>query len=380
MKNRRILWLVALAAFLGAEAAWAQSSGPKTDSSATVARPRKKDNDREAPPEEKIPSKLNPRKKDQPADGIEDAGTIRSEANTVELGVAVLVEKTGQFVPGLKAANFRILEDGVPQQVKTFNLGEAPITICLVIEFTGVFHQYWVGASWQETLMATYGFVETLKPEDYVGVVAFDLKPEMLSDFSNNRQDTLAALQRLRIPGFSEINLFDALADTVDRMSQIEGRKAVLVIGSGLDTFSKLTLDKARKAIQQAGVPVYAIGTMQAFRIQREQFMGAETRLDFLQADNQLRTFAKESGGQAWFPRFWGEFPQIFNSLNQALRNQYQITYTSSNPAKDGKFRRIKVEVVDDAGNPLKMVDEKGKPLKYQVVAKTGYNAPNEVE
>ena|SRR5216683_3478726 len=109
--------------------------------------------------------------------------------------------------------------------------------------------------------------------------------------------------------------------------------------------------------------------------------MGPIQRLDFLQADNQMRTFSKESGGMAFFPRFYGEFPGIFHAISEAMRNQYVLTYSPSNQARDGKFRKIKVELVNPETNePLRVVDEKGKPIKYQIVAKTGYTAPREVE
>ncbi len=104
-------------------------------------------------------------------------------------------------------------------------------------------------------------------------------------------------------------------------------------------------------------------------------------RMDFLQADNEMRTFAKETGGQAFFPRFQGEYPSIFGEIHQALRNQYVITYSPSNKAHDGTFRKIKVDLVNPATNePLPVKDEKGKPIKYQIVAKAGYKAPREVE
>ena len=109
--------------------------------------------------------------------------------------------------------------------------------------------------------------------------------------------------------------------------------------------------------------------------------MGAIARMDFLQADNQMRTFAKETGGQCLFPRFYGEFPSIFASIAEALRNQYSLTYNPSNQARDGKFRKIKVELVNPQNDePLRITDEKGKPIKYSIVAKNGYTAPREVE
>ena len=83
----------------------------------------------------------------------------------------------------------------------------------------------------------------------------------------------------------------------------------------------------------------------------------------------------------AFFPRFYGEFPSIFHSIAQSLRNQYSLAYEPSNTARDGKFRKIKVELVNPAtGEPLRVLDEKNKPIKYQILAKAGYTAPRAVE
>jgi Ca-activated chloride channel homolog len=135
--------------------------------------------------------------------------------------------------------------------------------------------------------------------------------------------------------------------------------------------------------MQEAGVPVYAIGLMQALREYYDSHgaMGPIQRMDFLQADNEMRTFAKETGGMAFFPRFYGEFPGIFRAISEALRHQYVLSYSPTNQVRDGKFRKIKVELVNPAtGQPLPIKDEKGKPIKYQIIAKNGYTAPREVE
>jgi VWFA-related protein len=299
----------------------------------------------------------------------------------VNVDVAVLDDK-GHFIPNIPRASFRILEDNVPQQLTNFAMGEAPETICMLIEFSNKFQSMY-GAAWYQTLTAAYGFAQTLRPDDYVAVIAYDMKPEILSDFSNDRGVTYNALQRLRIAGFSEANLFDALADAEDRMKDIEGRKAILLISSGIDTFSKLTFDKTRKVLQNDAVPVYAIGLLQTAREMADARggMSGTARLDFLQADNQMKTFAKETGGMAFFPRFYGEFPAIYNEISQSLRNQYSLAYNPSNTKKDGTFRKIKVQLVDPATNdPLPMKDQKGKPIKYQIVAKNGYTAARAVE
>ncbi len=359
----------------------ADAQGPKKESSETVARPRKKGSSTTGEESElpKIPSRTM--KKEGEAKLPEGVATFRSDATTVSVDVAVIDNK-GRFIPKIPGGNFRVLEDNVPQKISGFSMGEAPMTVAMVIEFSNLYQQYW-SEPWYQTLMATYGFVETLKPEDYVAIIAYDLRPEILSDFTTDRRQTQEALQRLRIAAYSESNLFDALVDTAERMSEIEGRKAIVTISSGVDTFSKLTFDKTRKALQNAGVPIYALGLMQALReyLDARGALGPIARLDFLQADNNLRTFAKETGGMAFLPRFYGEFPGIFRAIHEALRNQYIITYNPTNAARDGKFRKLKVELVNPATNePLKITDEKGKPIKYQVISKAGYTAPREVE
>ena len=123
----------------------------------------------------------------------------------MNVDVAVLDDKN-HFIPRIPAGNFRVLEDGVPQQVTQFGTSEAPMTICMLIEFSGRFQAYWT-QGWYETLQASYGFLETLKPDDNVAVVAYDLRSTILSDFSPDKRKAEEAMARLRIPGFSESNI-----------------------------------------------------------------------------------------------------------------------------------------------------------------------------
>jgi len=380
MKASRVILLVLASSLSLALILVAQ--GPKNDGSETVARPKKGNTTgatsapAEAPDQAKIPSQYK-KGKDLP----QGVATYSTDAVTVTVEVSVL-DNRGHFIPNIPAGNFRVMEDNVPQKVSGISKGEAPITIAMVIEFSGRFQQAY-SEPWFQTLQAAYGFVETLKPEDYVAIVAYDLRPEILSDFSTDRAETRDGLSRLTFPGFSEANLFDALTDTAERMQDIEGRKAILVISSGVDTLSKLNYGEARKKIQNAGVPIYAIGLMQAYRDIMYSYgaISDSANMTFLQADNQLRTFTKESGGMAFFPHFYGQFPEIYRNISEVLRSQYVLTYTPSNTARDGKFRKIKVDLVNPENNqPLRINDEKGKPVKYEVLAKPGYTAPHAVE
>ena len=175
--------------------------------------------------------------------------------------------------------------------------------------------------------------------------------------------------RRLRIPAFRETNLFDSLKDTLDRLEEVDGKKAILLLSTGMDTMSKITLDTMLKRINTTDVVIYCIGIAQMTKdmLTASGRVGPITELTFLQGENQLNTFARRTGGKAWFPHFEGEYPGILQQVGIELRNQYSMAYQSTNQTKDGKFRKIKVDVVDENGTGVKNV---------VVRAKDGYQAP----
>src|SRR5215813_4311694 len=192
----------------------AQQEGPLKQPGATVAK-KKPSAEGEKSEDElpKIPSKL---KKDPNKTPSGEVAQIKVDVDVVTLDVAV-VDNKGHFIPGIPGGNFRILEDNVPQQIKKVEMGEAPMTIAMVIEFSNLFQRYYSRA-WYETLQLYWGFAESLKQEDYCAVVAYDLRPEILTDFTTDKNKVREGLDRLKIAAFSEANLFDALTDTEERM------------------------------------------------------------------------------------------------------------------------------------------------------------------
>lgn len=344
------------------------AGGPQGDIG-PIAIPKKKDEPPPPPP----PAPKNP-------EGMPDYSlSVNVPLVTVD---AMVLTKDGQFIPGIPKGNFRVLEDGVPQQVVGFSQTEAPITAVLLVEFSNSNYQFMYDA-----LRASYSFADSLKKDDWVAVIEYDMKSTILQDFTQDKNAIYGALNMLRVPGFSESNLFDALNDTLDRLDRIEGRKVLLIVGSGLDTFSKLTYDKAIKKVKSTpDVTIFTVSTGEAFLQWYDARYGSnpyarERMMDFLQAKNQLRTFAELTGGRAYVPRFEGEFPGIFRDIAQSVRNQYTLTYHPSNKNLDGTYRKLKVEIVDPAtGKPVVVKDQKGKELKYQIIARQGYTARNKVE
>lgn len=342
-------------------------SGPQSDTPLDV--PKKKEPTEVVPPapaEEKV---KNP-------DG--QIFSMRVDVPIVNLNVNVLLDKTHQFVPGLKADQFLVVEDGVEQRVQSLRVTQTPITAVMLLEFAA--NSYYFIRDMQN---ASDAFFRTLRPDDYIAVVTYDMRTHILTDFTNNHDLIANALNSLMIPGFSETNEFDALYETLDRMNRIEGRKYIILVSSGRDTFSKLTWDKMMAKIKATpNVTIFTISTGGLVRELADSRggMGPMTRMDYLQADNEMKTIANMTGGMSFQPLFQGALPDIFSQIDNSIRNQYVLTYRPTNSANDGSYRKVKVYLVDNEGKPLKMVDEKGKPQKYSIIARDGYNAKLPVE
>jgi VWFA-related protein len=340
------------------------SGGPSVDNGPIVI-PKKKESAAPPPPAPAEPKVKNPNG---------ETYSLRVDVPLVTLDVSVILDKNHQFVPGLKSGNFLVLEDGVEQKVDTVRITQTPITAVMLLEFAA--NSWYVINDMRNASVAFFG---SLRPEDYIAVMTYDLQTHILSDFTNNKQVIAESLNSLTIPGFSDTDMFDALYETLDRCSRIEGRKYIILIGTGRDTFSKLTLDKMLAKIKATpNVTIFTIGT--GAMLNEMGTGGGLREMNYLQAQNQLKTFAAMTGGLSFSPIFQGEMPDDFAQINNSIRNQYVLTYRPTNSANDGSYRKIKVILVDNEGHPLQMADEKGKPLKYSVIARDGYNAKPPVE
>jgi len=342
-------------------------SGPVTDNGSIVL-PKKKEEvaPPPAPAEEKV---KNP---------DSEVFSMRVDVPIVNLDVSVLLDKTNAFVPNLKAGNFLVVEDGVEQEVQTVRMTKTPITAVMLLEFAA--NSY---AFIRDMQNASASFFRTLQPDDYVAVETYDMRTHILTDFTNNKDTIRDALQSLTIPGFRETNEFDALYETLDRLSRVEGRKYIILISNGRDTMSRITLDQMLAKIK--ATPNVTIFTISTGGLARELSdargqMGGMSRMNYLQADNQMRTFAQMTGGLSYQPLFQGALPDIFSDINESIRSQYVLTYKPTNTKNDGSYRKVKVYLVDNEGRPLKMQDEKGRPLKYSIIARDGYRAKLPVE
>jgi VWFA-related protein len=340
------------------------AGGPGGDSG-VIALPKKKEAPADVPP----PAPAAPKVKNP--EGMPNF-SLRVEVPEVTVDVGVLLEKTHQFIPGLKPGNFRVYEDGVAQKISGFKRVEAPITALMICEFAANSYSFIY-----DMRNAAFAFAQQLRPQDYVALMTFDMRTQIQLDFTQDKRQFFEAINSLRIPGFNETNVFDALYEGLDRLERIEGRKYIILIATGVDTFSKLTLDKILKKVKAAqDITIYTVSTGGFARAMSRR----GDSLTFLQADNEMKTFSDLTGGAHYSPRFAGEMPDIFTEINQNIRSKYELVYHPSNAKQDGTYRKLRVELVDEEGQPLRIQDEKHKPLKYDIIAREGYRARQEVE
>ncbi len=370
---RKISLTVAIAAVMAA-ALWAiaslpraraqngqQPSGPGSQSGETVYAPKKISPSTPVPTpgnvnqpiQETRPQKINPKK----------VYTLSTSTNLVNVNVLV-TDNNGDPIPGLQQSNFRVYDDGVQQSIANFSTAAAPMTVTLLVEFSNKWWGYLYLA-----LEDAYQFLNFMRPQDWVAVVSFGMKPHIIQDFTHDRYAVKSALDSLRIPGFSETNLYDALNFTLGRMQNIQGRKGIIVICTGFDTFSKLTYGEILKIIRASNTPIYPVSILSWVTVRYG------SGIDSLQARNALTTFAKYSGGEAYFPRFSGQLPGIYQQIAGQLRQEYSLGFIPTNPARNGKYHKLKVELVAPDGSPLKIVNQKGKVVKYRIVSRQGYYA-----
>jgi VWFA-related protein len=297
--------------------------------------------------------------------------SLTAESPLVLVDVLV-TDEDGNVLTGLRKDNFRILDEGQPQVLASFGPVSAPVTMVILLEYSGIAYDYFAykSADW------TSRFLDHLEENDWVALVTYDIKPTVRVDFTRSKPEVEQALHGLSYPQFREANLFDALTETLDQLERVDGKKSILVIGTGADTFSRITLDEVNDRLKQTSATVFCIGV--AEREYLDAGTGGGSNIGYLQIQNQLQTFAKLTGGFAWFPRFEGELPDIFRSVGGTLRNQYALSFLPAKSARDGKYHKLKIEVVGRDGRPLKATDNKGRSQKVVAYAREGYTAPKD--
>ncbi len=306
----------------------------------------------------------------EPNTQIVDDSPYKLKADATLVNVDALVtDEDGRVLTGLRKGNFRVLDNGSPQEILNFAPTSTPITVVMLLEYSAASYSYFAyKAAWWGT-----GFLDHLEASDWVALVTYDLRPKVQVDFTHKRVEVRDALATLGPPGFSDSNLFDALEDTLDKLDGVQGRKSILLMSTGSNSFSAATLDDILNRLKRSGVTIFCVGLAE-----QEYVRYGGSDISYVQSRSWLNTFAKQTGGLALFPRFESELPDIFRSVVGFLRSEYTLSYRPPKESRDGRYHRLKVEIVGPDGKPLKVTDDKGRRRKIEVYAREGYMAPKD--
>jgi Ca-activated chloride channel homolog len=307
---------------------------------------------------------------------VDDTGTIKMDTALVTIPASV-IDRDGKFVPSLKKRDFRIFEDGVEQDIESLTSVEAAFHVVLVLDTSNstVF-------KYNDIQDAALAFIKQLRPDDQVMVVSFDSKVRFHCDFTNDYDALRQAINETRTGGSTK--LYEAVDKVVDRLEQIEGRKAIVLFTDGVDTASRRanyqnTIDK----VEESGALVYPIKydtendqqggpspsaspwpwpTPHPPNRKRWPFdhlaahmfpqwpgrapSGAGTSSgEYRKAARYLQELADRSGGRLYEADTLYNVTQAFSNIAEELRHQYSLSYYPSNVKKDGAYRRVKVRV-----------------------------------
>jgi len=305
---------------------------------------------------------LQPEPDEPPAAvSIDDRFALSIDVDVRSVDV-VVTDNDGNPLTGLQKEHFRLFVDDVEQTITNFRPTDSPITVVLLLEFANTFGWYY-----DDVVGPAAGFVQSLREDDWAAIVRYDLRPEIVTDFSQNQNELFNGLRTLTYPGFSETNLYDAVNFTLDRLKNVDGKKAIFLMSTGVDTFSRANYGDTLKRSEESDTMIYAVGMAQLFMTIYGNQLSAINRMTLLQAENALRSIAQNTGGVAWFPRFQGEYRGIYEDVSYFLRNQYSIGFAPANLKQDNKLRKIKIEV-----GPIDL-DGDGKPLKLKIRHKKGF-------
>jgi Ca-activated chloride channel family protein len=267
-----------------------------------------------------------------PEPPLQSGYTIQRSVDLVVLHVSVTDEQ-GQFVPGLKAENFRVLEDDSEQRLSVVRQEDAAVSMGLLIDNSGSMFD-----KREKVNAAALTFVKTSNPDDEVFVAHFNDKYYYDRDFTNNLVELKKALEQA--DPSSSTALYDATTASLERLkSGYMDKKVLLIVSDGEDNSSHRSLDAALQEAQRSNALIYAIGLLR------------EEKPESAERDRQaLLALTRATGGWALFPGNLEDVELVCNQIAQDIRHQYTLAYYPTNTRKDGSFRWLRVQVIPPRG------------------------------
>src|ERR1043166_1715683 len=311
----------------------------------------------------------------QDSEAVDDDEVVRINASEV-LVPATVRDSSGRLVTDLTRKDFRVFEDGREQPLSDLSLRRVPVDVALLVDASSS-----VAESFEDFRRAAEQFAARLSPEDRFCLIKFDDRVELLLDWTQSRLHLRRALARLSTGVFTRFN--DALLLLArEQFRAGERRHALVVLSDGIDSNrGSATSDAALRALLQSQVAVYVIANTEIERARKQAELdsllaGSDSTVRFNElrigdlreglrvladSETNLAALTRETGGRLYKPQSFDALDQVYTEIADELRHQYALYYTPTNPARDGRFRSVRVEVPGH---------------DYQVATRVGYYAP----
>ena len=246
-----------------------------------------------------------------------------------------VTDKTGLFVTGLKRENFKLFEDNIAQNILSFSQEDVPVSLGIIIDTSGSMRD-----KIDRVNKAALAFIKASNPDDEEFLIGFNSEVELLEDFTSDIDLISDTLNNTIVTGGTA--LYDAIyLATQKAQSGSKPKKAIIVITDGEDRDSYYKLDEMVAKVQESDVQIYSIGFLNA--APEKGLFGRWSKSEPEKAQDALMRISEETGAKAFFPKDISEIDRIVSQVAHELRSQYSISYTSSNPARNGTWRRVKV-------------------------------------
>jgi len=332
---------------------------------------------------------------------------LKLDVEWIYLNASVRDRKTNRSVPNLQKTDFQVYEDGNPQEIGRFLETEEPFHLLLLLDVSGSTQEY------LEMIQdASIQFTRQIGPEDQIAVATFNSNYRLRQDFTSDRGRAVNAIEQIRSGGGTAV--YDALLEAVNHISRVEGRKAIVLFSDGVDNQlegntgdgSRSTFPQLYREIQEADALIYTIflnteGSASAPRrsgggvidilgdILRGGGIGGRrpgggypsprrgggNAEAYEEARQQMEMIAEQTGARMYAPNRIQDLSGAYREIADDLRVQYTLGYNSTNPTKDGAWRKVKVAVVNRSD--LVVRTRKGYYAGQQAAKNSGATAKN---
>lgn len=284
-----------------------------------------------------------------PSKSDQQAQTLKIDVELVLVN-ATVTDSLNRYVSGLEGEHFQIWEDKVEQKIEYFSAEDVPISVGIILDVSGSMKD-----KISTAVEAASTFLKSGNPEDEYFLTVFSSRPEVAADFTTDITKLQGKLLLTKADGMTA--MYDSVYLGLEKLKDGSNpKKALLLITDGEDNRSRYTFRNVKEFVKEQDVQIYGIGIVDDWNSQ----LGAGKT-----GRAMVEELADLTGGRAFFPDSVHELEDICAKIAIELKNQYVIGYHSTNEAKDGKWRKLRLKV-----NPPKGIN------RLNVRAKQGYYAP----